>query len=84
MSDELEDAARWLMAGGLSERELCSLLDILGKRTLNGSGLKLGGFRDGAGGVHFTLRTAADSLCLIMDFDPCSERLIARSPCWGS
>lgn len=84
LAGELEDAARWLSAGGLSEREFCNLLSIVGKRKLNGSGLKLAGFRGGDGGVHFTLRTAADDLCIIMDMDPCTGRLVTRSPCWGA
>lgn len=81
LAGELEDAARWLSAGGLNEREFCALIDILGKRKLNGSGLKLTGFRVGNGGVHFSLRTAADALCMIMDVDPKSGKLRSRPPC---
>jgi hypothetical protein len=84
MTGDLEDAARWFSAGGLSEREFGALLDILGKRKLNGSGLKLGGFRAGDGGIHFTLRTASDAVCVIMDFDPGTGKVSPRSPCWGS
>jgi hypothetical protein len=83
MTGELEDAAHWLSAGGLKEREFRALLDILGRRKLNGSGLKLAGFRAGDGGIHFILRTSEDAVCVIMDFEPCTGRVIARSPCWG-
>jgi hypothetical protein len=76
MAGELEDAARWLAEGGLSEREFQSLLDILEKRKLTGSGFKLTGFRAGDGGVHFTLRSAADTLWRVMDVDPKSGKLI--------
>jgi hypothetical protein len=84
MTGDLEDAARWFSAGGLNEREFDALLDILGKRKLNGSGLRLGGFRAGDGGIHFTLRTASDAICVIMEFDPGTGKVSARSPCWGS
>lgn len=81
MSDELEDAARWLTAGGLSLRQFRMLLDIVGRRKLNGSGLKLHGFVSGDGGVHFTLRSGAcDALCRVMDVDPQTGKLTSRPP----
>lgn len=84
LAGELEDAAYWLAAGGLSEREFGALLRILGKRRLNGSGLEITGFRGGDGGVHFVLRNAENPLYWVMDVDPCTGKLSPRSPCWGS
>ena len=84
LTEELEDTARWIAAGALSERELCSLLEIFGKRKLNGSCCKLTGSIGANGVVQFALRSAEDELLMVMEVDPQTGRMDSGSPCWGS
>ena len=79
MSGELEDAARWLVAGGLSPRQFCSLLMALEAKKHERFGLKLSIAVSLDGVVHLSLRFAeSGELCASMDVDPVSGKAVTQ------